>query len=158
MKRTGFKPRQQTLSQRAKLKGKRVANPLKEGQTGRSAVDKLEHWRSDGHRELVRAQPCLVSRSLAGVIAHHPDECFPHLVAGARKISDFLCLPLRYDLHDPATPGSVHKVNHARWWEERDVDVYAWLRGFLRRHYPVGHLGAESALSEILVIEQRRSA
>lgn len=152
------KPLRRTGPIKPKPKKRRVTNPLKQGQTGRSAVDKLEHWRSDAHRELVRAQPCLVSRSLVGVIAHHPDECFPHLVAGARKISDFLTVPLRYDLHDPATPGSVHKVNHARWWEERHVDVYAWLRGFLRRHYPVGHPGAEVALAEILVIEQRRSA
>lgn len=140
---------------RKAAKAKRPA-PLVAKSLGLSAVDKLADWRSDAHLTLVRAQPCIVSRSLVGVVAHHPDEAFPHLVAGARKISDFLCLPMRYDLHDPATPGSVHKLNHVRWWAERHIDVYAWLRGFLRRHYPVGHPGAEAALAEILVIEQRK--
>lgn len=122
--------------------------------TGKRLVDKHEHWYSAKHLQLVRSQACLVSRSYLEVVAHHPDECFPRLVAASRKIPDFLAVPLRHDLHDPGHPGSVHKVNNARWWRERHVNVYAFLRGFLRRHYPVGHPSLELALTMITEAEE----
>lgn len=122
--------------------------------TGARLVDKREHWYSPKHLELVRAQPCLVSRSLTAVVAHHPKEMFPRLMAQQRKIPDFLAVPLRHDLHDPGHPGSVHKLNHPRWWLERRVDVYRFLRGLLRRHYPPEHPSVIMALQMITEAEE----
>lgn len=152
MKRTGFAPRQQTLSQRAKLKKVRAVNPLKAGQLGERLDDKLAHWRSKEHMALVAAQPCIVTRQF-GVVVHHAQECFPLLTAQARKIPDWLCVPMVNSLHDPATPGSVHHMNSARWWAEHNINVYAWLRGFLRRHYPNPVEGVQFALDAIAEAE-----
>ena len=118
---------------------------------------KLAHLRSDAHLKLVRAQPCLVSRALVGVIAHHTDELFPHLIAQQMKISDFLAVPLHHDLHDPGMPGSIHKSNNMAWWIGHYAAPYRWLRGFLRRHYQPGHPGADYALAQIAIVENRRS-
>lgn len=144
---TGFATGAAALARR-KEKARRK-KPLVAKAVGRSAVDKREHWRSEEHLKLVRAQPCLVSRVFVDVVAHHPDECFPRLVAAQRKISDYLCVPICHHLHDPGHPGALHKVNHPRWWAERGVDVYAFLRAFLRRHYKPGHPGADLALEMI---------
>jgi len=140
---------------KAKPKARRVANPLKVGTLGESAVDKLAHWRSKEHMALVAAQPCIVSRAF-GVVVHHPQECFPLLTAQARKIPDWLCVPLAHSLHDPATPGSLHHMNSDCWWVEHNVDVYRWLRGFLRRHYPNPGEGVQFALAAIDAIEANR--
>ncbi len=92
--------------------------------------------RSEAHLKLVRAQKCIASGSYVDVVSHHAQESFPMFNMAGRKVSDFLCVPLTHRLHDPDTPGSLHKTNHHRWWTERGINVYAWLRGFLRRHYP----------------------
>lgn len=125
--------------------------------TGRMLFDKDDYLRSGAHLALVRQQQCLVTRSF-GAIAHHPDECFPGLVAQQKKISDYLAVPLRHDQHDPGTPGSVHKVNNMRWWKEKHVDVYRWLKNFLRRHYKPGHAGADAALRWIEDQQERERA
>lgn len=119
---------------------------------GRRTEGKNDHQRSKAHLALVRAQPCIVSRRLGpGIVAHHAQECFPDLTKQAGRISDFLCVPLAHELHDPATPGSLHHKNSAAWWQERGVEPLRWLLGFLRRHYPRGaSQGADEAVAEIL--------
>lgn len=91
--------------------------------------------RCEAHLKLVRAQKCIVSGSYIEVVSHHAQECFPMFTMAGRKVSDFLCVPITHRLHDPDTPGSLHKTNHHRWWAKRGINVYAWLRGFLLRHY-----------------------
>lgn len=92
--------------------------------------------RSEAHLKLIRAQKCIVSGAYTEVVSHHAQECFPMFTMAGRKVSDFLCVPITHRLHDPDTPGSLHKTNHYRWWAKRGINVYAWLRGFLLRHYP----------------------
>lgn len=118
---------------------------------GKRTSTKNDHQRSKAHLDLVRAQPCIVSRRLGpGVVAHHAQELFPDLTKQAGKISDFLCVPLAHDLHDPATPGSLHHMNSAAWWEETGVDPLRWLLGFLRRHYrPGANPGADEAIEDV---------
>lgn len=123
--------------------------------TGTRLVDKRAWLYSEAHLKLVRAQPCIISRSLVDVVAHHPDECFPHLIAQQMKISDFLAVPIRHDLHDPGHPGALHKTNHVGWWLGKRTNPWAWLRGFLRRHYPVDHPGAAYAIEQLDIIEKR---
>jgi hypothetical protein len=112
---------------------------------------KLSYRRSKAHLDLVRAQPCLVSRRLGpGVVAHHPDEVVPDLIKQGGKISDFLAVPLFHELHDPGHPGALHKTNSASWWEERGVRPLAWLLSFLQRHYKPGQsAGADEAVIAI---------
>lgn len=129
--------------------------PLVPKATGARLVDKRAWLYSEAHLKLVRAQPCIVSRSLAGVVAHHPDECFPHLIAQQMKITDFLAVPIRHDLHDPGHPGALHKSNNYSWWMGKRKNPYIWLRGFLRCHYPIDHAGAAYAIEQINIIEER---
>lgn len=113
---------------------------------------KNAHRRSPKHILLVKAQHCLVSRRLGSqyVAAHHPDEIFPDLLRQGGKISDFLCVPLAHELHDPGYPDSLHKSNSARWWAERYVRPLDWLLRFLTRHYPIGTSpGADEAVAAI---------
>lgn len=154
---TGFKKNTGKSVAGNMKKARRAPNPLKVGQLGERVTEKLAHWRSKEHMALVAAQPCIVTRSY-GVVVHHPQECFPLLTAQARKIPDWLCVPLVHNLHDPATPGSLHHMNSYRWWIERDVNVYAWLRGFLRLHYPVPSEGVQFALEVIAQAEANRRA
>lgn len=115
---------------------------------------KNDHWYSEEHLKLVRAQPCLITRQIGpGVCAHHPRELVER--QHGRKISDFLALPLHFTVHDPGHPGSIHKTNHVIWWVTHKRNPYAWLKQFLRRHYQPGHPGAEHALSEIERYQQR---
>lgn len=113
---------------------------------------KNDHWYSEEHLKLVRAQPCLITRSLTNVIAHHPKELFPSQMGS--KISDFLCVPLLTTYHD-GFAGSLHRTNNVSWWIKHGRNPYFWLKQFLRRHYPTGHPGAEHALSEIERYQQR---
>lgn len=115
---------------------------------------KLAHWRSVAHLDLVRAQSCLVTRRLGpGVVAHHAQECFPEIAKAGRKVSDFLCVPLLHELHDPGHPGSLHQSNSASWWEEHGVRPLSWLLGFLQRHYRPGQ--SEGADEAIVIIRRR---
>lgn len=160
MKRTAFRPRQQTLSQRAKLKKMRVTNPLKKGQTGARLVPKDEEpIVDDAHRELVGRQPCIVSGYGGGerfCVVHHPRGLF--LRTGGKRISDFLCVPLRDDLHD-GYGHSLHKAgDEAAWWTynywPKDA-VFVWLRRFLLDHYPIDHPGVVQAFVKMDQEENR---
>jgi len=113
---------------------------------------KFAYRRSKEHIALVKAQHCLVSRRLGAqyVAAHHPDELFPDLLRQQGKISDFLCVPLAHELHDPGYPGSLHKSNSASWWAKHHVRPLDWLLRFLMRHYPIGaSQGADEAVAAI---------
>lgn len=138
---------------RTKPKRSARLGPLVPKALGKSIQGKTDHRRSKAHLDLVRAQPCIVSRRLGpGIVAHHAQECFPDLTKQAGKISDFLCVPLAHELHDPATPGSLHHKNSAAWWTEQGVDPLRWLLHFLCRHYRTGHPpneGAEEAIAEV---------
>lgn len=143
MRRTAFK---------AKPKKRASPKPLVPKALGKSRVGKLDYRRSQAHIELVKAQPCLVSRRLGPqyVAAHHPQECFPELTKQGGKISDFLCVPLAHELHDPGTPGSLHHANTAAWWGEKRVSPLRWLLHFLPRHYAPGtNQGADEALAQV---------
>ncbi len=142
MKRTSFR-----------TKPKRAARPapLVPKALGKSIKGKDDHRRSKAHLDLVRAQPCIVSRRIGrGVVAHHAQELFPDLTKQAGKISDFLSVPLVHELHDPATPGSLHHMNSAAWWSEQGVNPLRWLLHFLQRHYKAGASeGADEAIAEV---------
>lgn len=159
MKRSAFKKGAKRPPWRDPHKKHRAAAPplLVPKRLGTRIQPKLDFMRSEEHLKLVREQACLVSRMIGCydglIVAHHPKELFPSQ-AGA-KISDFLCVPLRHDLHDPGYPGSIHTVNNVSWWQERGRNPYIWLKHFLRRHYKPGHPGAEHALSEIERYQQR---
>jgi hypothetical protein len=134
-------------------KPKRAARPkpLVPKALGKPLQGKSDHQRSKAHLDLVRAQACIVSRQFGrGVVAHHAQELFPDLTKQGGKISDFLCVPLAHELHDPATPGSLHHMNSAAWWDEAGVDPLRWLLHFLQRHYRPGqHQGADEAINEV---------
>lgn len=102
MKRTGFAPRKQTLSQRAKLK--RAANPLKPDT--RSAVKKGP-LRDPDHLARIRQMPCVVCGA-SGVHAHHSRVGLRTM--GVRK-SDETCLPLCPKHHD-----KLHSMNEGDFW------------------------------------------
>lgn len=124
--------------------------------TGTSAIDKGPPM-SDAHLKLVRAQQCIVSRAF-GTVAHHPRELFDR--TGGQRISDFLAIPLRPDLHDGHNH-SLHKRGMKRtdptWWNENGgpFTVYRWLRNFLCRHYAIDHPGRIFALERIAEAERR---
>lgn len=141
---------------RKAAKASRPRNLVAKATGERIDKGKLAHLYSEEHLRLVRAQPCIVSRSLVGVVAHHPKEALSHLMQQGRKISDYFAIPLAHDLHDPDHPGSLHKSNSMDWWTERNIDVYRWLKLFLRRHYKPGHPGADYALEQIAIVESRR--
>jgi len=105
---------------------------------------KNDHLRSQEHLRLVRAQPCMISRTMGRgrVAAHHPKELFPAKM-GVR-ISDYLCVPLSHDMHD-----SLHKANNVSWWAGHRRNPYVWLKWFLRMHYAPGHAGADHALEQV---------
>lgn len=147
LKRSGFKRGAKRPPWRDPHK-KHRPKPLVPKRLGTRAKPKNDHLRSEAHLKLVRVQPCLVTRSLVDIVAHHPKELFPAKMG--EKISDYLCVPLRHDMHDPDHPGSVHKVNDVSWWQEKVRNPYLWLKTFLLRHYPLGdNPGVEHALSEI---------
>lgn len=134
---------------RAAAKKARPA-PLVPKRTGASAIDKGPPM-SDAHLRLVRAQQCIVSNTF-GCVAHHPRELFDRTMGD--RVSDYLCVPLRPDLHDGHNH-SLHKTGMKRtnpvWWDQHGgtARVYRWLRMFLCRHYPAGHPGREHALAQI---------
>lgn len=114
MKRTGFKPRQQTLSQRAALKKARKPNPLKPDT--RSAVSK-KPWRSPEYRAFVRDQKCL-GCAHPGMEAHHIRELFPRTM-GVR-ISDAWVVPLCEVCHC-----MLHARGGLRFWEGAQMTPHA---------------------------------
>lgn len=122
---------------------------------GKRLEPKSAILRSEQHLVLVRAQQCLIGRTLLGVQAHHPDELFPD-VRGS-DLSDFLAVPLHFSLHDPRFPGSVHHTGaNENWWADQDLPadaVLLWIATFLRRHYKPDHAKANHALAQI---ERRR--
>lgn len=143
--------------QRKAAKANRPAS-LVPKRLGAALVDKSGHLYSEAHLNLVRAQPCIVTRALVGVVAHHPKEAFSHLMKQGGKISDFLAVPILHTLHDPGYLGSLHKSNSMAWWRDKRVDLHRWIKLFLRRHYQPGHPGADYALAQITIVEQRRTA
>lgn len=152
MKRTAMTRRTPMRSHPKAPKKKHAVPGIPKATGARIDGGKNAHQRSADHIALVKAQPCLVSRRLGAqyVAAHHPDEIFPDLVAQQRKISDFLCVPLAHELHDPGHPGSLHKSNRPSWWAERGVRPLHWLLIFLKRHYPPGACqGADEAITTI---------
>lgn len=82
---------------------------------------------SPAYLRWLRQQPCIVSGGL-NVVAHHvrleraaDGGLRGGLKAGVR-VSDFQCVPLRYDLHDNH-PGSLHVLNNEKeWWLARSID------------------------------------
>lgn len=125
---------------------------------GERLEPKNAHLVSEAHLSLVRAQPCIVTGKrfyhferggqlfMANVVAHHPDELFPEQVGQQKKCSDYLAVPIMAHLHEPKMPGSLHHHGGASWWKQWAIDPYAWLEGFLLRHYPAAHEGAAYAL------------
>lgn len=106
------------------------------------------------HLALVRAQQCLVTRS-HGCISHHARELF--LRSGGKRITDFLAIPLRPDMHDGENY-SLHKTNSAAWWDKHHIGrpgVFRWLKLFFRRYYPNGHPGVTQALEMIAAEEAK---
>jgi len=167
VKRTAFKPRQQTLSQRAKLKvfkksGKKsaagnVSNPLKKN-TGRRLVPKDDGpIYSEAHLKLVREQPCIVS-GVEGCVAHHIRGLLPRTM-GVR-VTDFLTVSLRPDLHDGYGHSLHRHGNEAEWWSYSGLPkakVFEWLRKFLRAHYPRSHPGVVQAFAKMAAEEEREA-
>lgn len=159
MKRTGFNPRQQTLSQRAALKKVRKPNPMKAGSLGARLVPKDEDPIFDkDHLALVREQPCIV-RQLPGCIAHHPRGLFSNRTMG-RRITDFLALPLAPDLHDGYGHSLHRHGNEEVWWNYSALltkaDIFKWLRKFLLDHYPIDHPGVVQAFVKMDQEESRQ--
>lgn len=161
MKRSSFKPRQQTLRQRAKLKKKGV-NPMKVGSTGRRLAPKAEApIESKEHWQLVNRQPCIISGHYMGgdpcCVGHHPRGLFNDRTMG-KRITDFLLLPLRADLHD-GYGHSLHKAgNEEAWWTYNGWPkeaVFKWLRKFLLKHYPKDHPGVVQAFAKMKAEEDR---
>lgn len=111
------------------------------------------------HRQLVGQQPCIVSRYGGGeryCVAHHPRGLF--LRTGGKRISDFLCVPLRPDLHD-GYGHSLHKAgNEEAWWLYNGLTkerIFTWLRAFLMTHYGPKHPGVRQALAKMEAEEDR---
>lgn len=156
MKRAGFAPRTQTLSQRAKIKGKRGENPLKTGKTGRRLTTKDEKpIYDDFHLALVREQPCIVSGAI-GCVAHHIRGLLPRTM-GVR-VTDFLTVSLRPDLHDGYGHSLHRHGKEAEWWIYSGVpkaNVFKWLRKFLLAHYPRTHPGVVQAFAKMAAEEAR---
>ena len=155
MKRSSFKrsATQPTWKKRTKVKSKITGIPKA---LGKRLEPKSSILRSEKHLKLVRAQQCLITRSLIGVQAHHFDEGFPD-VRGS-DLSDFLAVPLHFTMHDPRFPGSVHHTGASEdWWAQQDLPVIAvlnWLSTFLRRHYLTPDAKVDNALR---MIERRRA-
>jgi hypothetical protein len=113
--------------------------------------------RDEAHLARVRRMPCLVSGGAWDegwqVVAHHPDELFPRQLMAGLRISDYFAVPLKWALHDPATPGSVHRQNNIAWWTAHGWSrrrVLVWLRDMLRRTYPQPN---EKLLGDLVVLE-----
>lgn len=106
------------------------------------------------HLALVRAQQCIVTRA-HGCVAHHARELV--LRSGGKRVTDFLAIPLRLDMHDGENY-SLHKTNSAVWWDKHSIGragVFRWLKLFFRQHYPNGHPGVTQALEMIAAEEAK---
>lgn len=106
------------------------------------------------HLALVRAQQCLITQA-HGCVAHHAREIV--LRTGGKRVTDFLAVPLRPDMHDGHNY-SLHKTNSAAWWDKHSIGragVFRWLKLFFRRHYPNGHPGVTQALEMIAAEEAK---
>lgn len=154
------KPMRRTGPIRSKPKAKRVANPLKAGTTGKRLQPKDEEPIIDAaHRDLVGRQPCIVSGYGGGerfCVCHHPRGLF--LRTGGKRISDFLCTPLRADLHDGHGHSLHRHGDEAVWWQYAGVpkaDVFRWIRRFLLDHYPIDHPGVVQAFVKMDQEESR---
>lgn len=92
--------------------------------------------RSAAHQDRIRALGCLITG--------YPYPVFHHVriiaaKTGFRRPTDYLGVPLKHELHDPATPGSLHHTGNERdWWQARGIDVARYINCVLKRMYAPG--------------------
>lgn len=151
MKRTGFKPRQQTLSQRAKLKGKRVANPLKAGRLGESDKTYKTIPRDREHMARVAARGCLICGGPAQF--HHVDILTPKGMGP--KVSDYIGAGLCPRHHTGDQNDCAHN-GEREFWKRHGIDIGAWIIRILVAWYFGKNEGAQAAIEAIEA--QRRTA
>lgn len=113
VKRSSFKPRGQTLSQRTKLKGKR-AMPLVAKATGKM-LTKKGPLRDPEHLVRVRSLACIIC-GWDATEAHHIRECFPRSM-GVR-IGDDKTLPMCRKHHN-----ELHRSSRTFWEGRAHVPV-----------------------------------
>lgn len=156
MNRTGFKPRQRAMARSGAKDRPKAPKPLLAKATGRRLVPKDEAPIYDEkHLALVRAQPCIVS-GVIGVVAHHARGLF--LRTAGRRITDFLTVPLRPDLHDGYGHSLHRHGNEIEWWQYSGMPqakVFDWIRTFLLEHYERSHPGVAQAFAKMAAEEAR---
>lgn len=92
--------------------------------------------RSELHKDRIRELGCMLT-GYPHPVAHHV-RCIAAKTGFVRP-SDYLLVPLRHDLHDPATPGSLHHGGDERaWWSAHNVDPAKWINFALRQMYEQG--------------------
>lgn len=149
MKRTAFKPRAQTLSQRATLKGKRTANPLKVGQLGESDKSYKTIPRDREHMARVAARGCLICGSPAQF--HHVDILTSKNMGP--KVSDYIGAALCPTHHTGDQNDCAHN-GEREFWKRHGIDIGAWVIRILVMWYSGRNA---NALAAIKAIEDQRS-
>lgn len=144
MKRTGFKPRQQTLSQRAALKKVRKPNPMKAGTLGESAKAYKAIPRDTEHMARVAARGCLICGAPAQ--AHHVDILTPK--NAGPKVTDYLTAPLCPIHHTGDQDDCAHNGERA-FWIRHNIDIAAWITRILVAWYYGSNPNAQAAIDAI---------
>lgn len=144
VKRSGFAPRQQTLSQRAKLKKVRAVNPLKAGTTGRSAKGYKAIARDTDHMARVAARGCLICGAPAQ--AHHVDILTPKGMGP--KVSDYIVAPVCPRHHTGDQNDCAHN-GEREFWRRHGIDIGKWITRILVAWYFGKNEGAQAAIEAI---------